>query len=87
VPNEEPVDATPTGNAPRRAGWLHDLRLVIGTFVVAVVVVLAIDNRGDVRLHWVFGDGSAPLALVVVVSAAAGALVSWLVLHRVRRRG
>jgi uncharacterized integral membrane protein len=61
------------------------LRGLLAGVVLAALVALAIDNRHEVRVGWVFGDGEIPLALVVAIAAVAGALISWLVSHRPRR--
>jgi uncharacterized integral membrane protein len=50
------------------------------------VIAVALDNRQDVRVGWVVGDGQAPLLTVLLVAAATGALVGWLLLHRPQRK-
>jgi uncharacterized integral membrane protein len=59
--------------------------IVVGVLLV-VIVALALDNRDDVRVHWLIGDGDAPGALVLVAAALAGAIIGWLVTHRPRHR-
>jgi uncharacterized integral membrane protein len=70
---------------PARGRTATTARLVAGLVLLVVIVAFAVDNRDDVRVGWVIGDGSAPLVLVLVVTAAVGALVGWLLLHRPTR--
>lgn len=63
----------------------RDVRLVVGTIVLVLLVVFAVKNRADTRVDWVVGDGSAPLAVLLAVAAVAGALIGWLLLHRPHR--
>lgn len=58
------------------------LQGVIAGGVLVVLIALAVDNRDEVNVSWVFGEGNVSLALVVAASAVAGALVGWLILHR-----
>ena len=60
------------------------IRLVLLALVVIAAVVVASDNRDDVRLGYVAGDTSAPLWLVIVGALAVGVVIGWLV--RLRRR-
>ena len=60
------------------------IRFVIIVAVAVAIVAIALDNRHDVRLDYVFGDASAPLWLVIVVAVAVGMLFGWLL--RFRRR-
>jgi len=57
-------------------------RLVLGGLLLLAIVGFAVDNGDEVRIGWVVGDGSAPLVLVLLVTAVVGALVGWLLLHR-----
>ena len=61
------------------------VRLVLGLVLLAVIVAFAVDNRDEVRVGWVVGDGSTPLALVLLATAVVGAAVGWLLLHRPAR--
>ena len=68
----------------------HDFaRLLRWLFIAAIVValvVVAMDNSGDVPIGYAVGDGSAPLWIVMIASAAAGIIIGWLVRHRPRNR-
>jgi uncharacterized integral membrane protein len=60
--------------------------LVIGLAVAIAVaiVLLAVDNTDDVRVGYVFGDLTGPLWAVIVIAAAAGVSIGWLIRHRPR---
>ena len=62
------------------------LRGLLAGLLIAAVVALVVDNRHEVRLGWVFGDADAPLWAVLFVTAFAGALIGWLLVHRPHRR-
>jgi uncharacterized integral membrane protein len=59
---------------------------VIGAVVlIAVIAAVAIDNRDDTRVGYVFGDTNAPLFVVLIAAAVVGAIIGWLLLHRPHR--
>jgi len=58
--------------------------LVAAAFAVAIVLV-ALDNRDEVRIGYVVGESTAPLWIVVVASALGGIIIGWLVRHRRQR--
>jgi uncharacterized integral membrane protein len=60
------------------------IRFTLIAVLIAAVVLIAVDNRDDVRLGYVTGSAEAPLWLVVVAAGIAGVLVGWLVKHRPR---
>ena len=61
-------------------------RLVLVIALIVVVVALALDNREDARLGYVFGDAEAPTWTVIVAAAVIGVFAGWLIRHRPRRR-
>lgn len=61
------------------------MRQILGLLLLIAVVALAVDNRDDVRVGWVIGDGTAPLAAVLLLAALAGAIIGWLLVHRPHR--
>lgn len=63
----------------------RQVRLIAAVVLVLVTVALVLDNRGDVRLGWVFGDTTTPLALVIAITFVLGLAVGWLGSHRRRR--
>lgn len=60
-------------------------RLVIAAAIVVALVLVALDNRDDVRIGYVIGESTAPLWIVVVASAVGGIIIGWLVRHRRQR--
>lgn len=62
------------------------LRFFVVAALVAAIVIVAFDNRNDVRLGYVFGDAEAPVWIVLVAAGAAGVMIGWLLQHRPRRR-
>lgn len=78
--DERPI----TEESSRDVGAL--LRLTLAGVLVILLAAFAIDNRDDVRVGWVVGDSSAPLFVVLFLSAVVGALIGCLVLSIVRRR-
>ena len=75
------IDQPPT----RTARFTHDVRVVLGTIILAALVVFAIDNRRTTHVDYIVGSTNAPLWLVLAGTAVAGALIGWLILHRPRR--
>jgi uncharacterized integral membrane protein len=70
--------------AERRVRADQTVRVVVWLGVLAAIVIFALANRDDVSVDWVFDETTAPLSLVIGVSAVAGALVG--LLSRTRRR-
>ena len=68
----------------------HDaMRLIRWVFIAAIVVALllvAMDNRDNVRVGYAVGDAEAPIWIVIVVAAIAGIFIGWLIRHRPRHR-
>jgi uncharacterized integral membrane protein len=61
------------------------VRIVLGTIILAALVVFAIDNRRHIHVDYIVGSTDAPLWLVLAATAVAGALIGWLILHRPHR--
>jgi uncharacterized integral membrane protein len=79
--DEAPADAS----KPRRSA-VGSARLVLGLIILAAVIAVVFDNRQSTRVGYVFGDVRAPLVVALLISAVAGALVGWLILHRPRHQ-
>ncbi len=62
------------------------IRWVLIAAIVVALVLVAMDNRDDVRVGYAVGDASAPIWTVIVIAAVAGMIVGWLIRHRPRRR-
>ena len=68
----------------------HDLatliRWIFIAAIVAGIVVVAMDNRRDVRLGYAFGDAQAPTWMVIVGTAVVGVAIGWLLRRGPRSR-
>lgn len=79
-------------NVAEHAGAVHRhdaatlLRWLFIAAIVAAIVVVAMDNRRDVRLGYAFGDAQAPTWIVIVATAVVGVVIGWLVRHGPRHR-
>jgi uncharacterized integral membrane protein len=71
------------GKVHRHDAWVITRVIVLIAFVVALVV-LAFDNRDEVRIGYVFGSVDAPVWVVLLIAMAVGLLIGWLL--RFRRR-
>jgi uncharacterized integral membrane protein len=60
------------------------VRLTLVAGIIAVLVLVAVDNRKDVRVGYVLGDTEAPIWIVLVLAAVGGVLIGWLMQHRHR---
>jgi uncharacterized integral membrane protein len=61
------------------------LRLFVVAALVAAIVIVALDNRDDVRLGYVFGDAQAPVWIALVAAGIVGVMIGWLLKHRSHR--
>jgi uncharacterized integral membrane protein len=76
--DEDGVEVTSTEGRSRG----HTVRLVFALVLLVVAAAIVVDNRGKTRVGYVFGDVRAPLILVLVIAAAFGAAIGWLLQHR-----
>ena len=76
-----------TATVHERNSRARTARAVLGVILLVILVALVADNRSNVRVGWVIGDGEMPLAVVLTIAALAGAAIGWLLLHRPGRRG
>jgi uncharacterized integral membrane protein len=61
------------------------VRLVVVLAIVTALVLVAVDNRDDVRVGYVFGDTEAPIWIVLALAAVGGVMIGWLLRHRPHR--
>lgn len=61
------------------------VRLVAIVLIAGALVAVALDNREDVRIGYVFGDASGPIWLVITLAGLAGVVIGWLLAHRSHR--
>ena len=60
------------------------VRLTLVAGIVAVLVLVGVDNREDVRVGYVVGDAEAPIWIVLALAAVGSVLIGWLIKHRPR---
>ena len=58
------------------------VKIVVGVAIAAVVVAFALANTQDVTVDWLFGDVDTSLWVVIVASAAVGAVLGALARRR-----
>jgi uncharacterized integral membrane protein len=68
--------------AVHRRDAMQIARFVIVAAIVAALIVVAMDNRDDVRIGYAVGDANAPIWIVLVAAAIAGVFVGWLMRRR-----
>jgi uncharacterized integral membrane protein len=78
------VETTRRSTPASRVQWG---RIVVAIVLIVVIAAVAIDNRDDTRIGYVFGDVSAPLFVVLIAAAVVGAIVGWLLVHRPHHHG
>lgn len=54
------------------------IRIIVWVAIAAVIVALAVVNTQDVTVDWLFGDVDTSLWVVIVASAAVGAVLGYL---------
>jgi uncharacterized integral membrane protein len=64
----------------------NQTRLIVALVVAVFIVVFALQNRHRTRVSFLFFHWDGRVVFVIIVSALAGALATWLV-QRARRRG
>lgn len=71
-------------NAPKKGGG--QVRLVIIGLLVAGLALFIVQNTDSTPVSWLVFEGSAPLWVVIIASAVAGAVLSELIGWMMRRR-
>lgn len=61
-------------------------RLVVTGIVILALVLFVGQNTKSVDIQWLFFEGDAPLWLMLVLAALAGAVIGWGVSITLRRR-
>jgi uncharacterized integral membrane protein len=82
---EPPRSATEQAKAPRRSS--RETARTAAMVVLAVLITLfAVFNLDDVKVHWIFGSGRAPLIIVIVISLLVGIVLTYVAERRPRKR-
>jgi uncharacterized integral membrane protein len=66
-------------NAPRDDGRRVNVKLIVVGLFVALLVVFALLNTHEVGVDWVFDTVSAPMILVIAISALLGFAIGFIV--------
>ncbi|HTT30585.1 MAG TPA: hypothetical protein VMG37_19375 [Solirubrobacteraceae bacterium] len=61
-------------------------RLIAAGVIGALVVVFALINLNDVKVHWLIATGQTPLIVVIVLAFLLGIAADRLLLARARRK-
>lgn len=78
-------DVDRASGAVHRRDLARIIRLVVIVALIAIFVVVAFDNRADVRVGYVIDETLAPGWLVILLSAIGGLVIGGLM--RLRSRG
>jgi uncharacterized integral membrane protein len=62
------------------------VRFALVALLLAGFVLVAVDNREDVRVGYIVGDATAPIWIVLVLAAVGGVMIGWLIRHRPHRQ-
>jgi uncharacterized integral membrane protein len=85
----EPTDRLPADtNRTSRAevDRRHQQRLIAAGLIGGLVVVFAVINLNDVKVHWLIATGQTPLIVVIVLAFLLGILADRLLLARRKRK-
>lgn len=77
---------SPESQRPKRSR--REVARTAGFVVLAVLITLfAVLNTESVQVNWIFGSGSAPLILVILISMLFGIVLTYLVDRMNNRKG
>jgi uncharacterized integral membrane protein len=84
-PQQKPAGAQPPRSGERRS--TSESARTGAMIVLAVLLTLfAVFNLDQVKVHWIFGSGRAPLIIVIVISVLFGIVLTYFAERLVRRR-
>jgi uncharacterized integral membrane protein len=83
-----PPSQAQSASAERHGARLSRERLRSGALVILAVLItlFAVFNLDEVKVHWIFGSGKAPLIIVIVVSVLVGIVLSHFAERRFSKR-
>ena len=79
APTQIPGPSQPKADRGNRRERTRTAVLVI---LAVLITLFAVLNLDQVRVHWIFGTGEAPLIIVIVISLLVGVVLT----HFVERR-
>jgi uncharacterized integral membrane protein len=68
-----------TANVPRDDGRKVNVKLIVVGLFVALLVLFALLNTHEVGVDWLFDTVSAPMILVIAISALLGFAIGFIV--------
>lgn len=83
-PTQKPPKTPKAPGAGRGAGETARTGAMV---VLAILITLfAVFNVDEVKVHWIFGSGRAPLIIVIVISLLVGIVLTYAAERIVRKR-
>jgi uncharacterized integral membrane protein len=77
----------PTPPAPKTAEQRrYQARVTIAAIIGVLVIIFAVLNLNNVKVHWLFTTGQTPLIIVIVAAFALGMLGDRLLIRRKQKR-
>ncbi len=84
-PQQIPPGETPERPIQRRRRRELARRGGLGILAI-LIVVFAVLNVDDVKVHWIVGSGRAPLIIVIVISLLVGIVLTYFTERLARKR-
>lgn len=83
-----PPTQEPSSSAKKQGRRNPKERARTGALVALAVLMtlFAVFNLDEVKVHWVFGSGRAPLIIVIVISLLVGIVLTYFAERRSRSR-
>lgn len=86
-PSGAPASGSPSGTAAKRARSRADLaRTALWVTLAVLITLFAVFNVKSVKVDWIFGNSSAPLIVVIVISLLVGVVLTHIAERRGRKR-
>ncbi|HEY4997251.1 MAG TPA: hypothetical protein VII03_04585 [Solirubrobacteraceae bacterium] len=86
-PGQTPTPKLPPPKAARARRSSGELARTGAMVVLAVLITLfAVTNLDEVKVHWIFGSGRAPLIIVIVISLLVGIVLTYFAERLLRKR-
>jgi uncharacterized integral membrane protein len=79
-------DIENASGAVHRRDLARIVQLAVVVALIIAFVVVALDNRDDVRVGYAIGDAHAPVWMVIALSALGGLVIGWILRMRSRHR-
>jgi uncharacterized integral membrane protein len=81
------VDPPLNGGSEEKRSTRETARLVGIIVLIVYGVLLVLLNGTSTKVHLLFWNATMPLFIVIVLAAAIGFALGWLMSHRSRKRG